>query len=136
MAISWTSYGIGGETGHPKGRKAFNQSLDAIEQYVKRNEQQMTEVADEGAREAAFAKMMMIGVILAVLVIAVVSATWIALSISRALARAVGLADAELFHFKAAVRFDDFVEDLLHDVRIDQMALGFHDFLMHVYFSG
>jgi methyl-accepting chemotaxis protein len=77
-----------------EGRKAFNESLDAIEQYVKRNEQQMAEVADEGAREASFAKMMMIGVILAVLVIAVVSATWIALSISRALARAVGLADA------------------------------------------
>jgi methyl-accepting chemotaxis protein len=77
-----------------EGRKAFNESLDAIEQYVKRNEQQMSEVADEGAREAAFAKMLMIGVILAVLLIAVVSATWIALSISRALARAVGLADA------------------------------------------
>jgi methyl-accepting chemotaxis protein len=76
------------------GRKAFNESLDAIEQYVKHNEQQMTEVADEGAREASFAKMLMIGVILAVLLIAVVSATWIALSISRALARAVGLADA------------------------------------------
>jgi methyl-accepting chemotaxis protein len=77
-----------------EGRKAFNESLDAIEQYVKRNEQQMAEVADEGARGASFAKMMMIGVILAVLVVAVMSATWIALSISRALARAVGLADA------------------------------------------
>ena len=76
------------------GRKAFDESLGAIEQYVKRNEQQMAEVADEGAREAAFAKMLMISVIIGALLIAVVSATWIALSISRALARAVGLADA------------------------------------------
>jgi methyl-accepting chemotaxis protein len=76
------------------GRKAFDESVGAIEQYVKRNEQQMADVADEGAREASFAKMLMISVVIGALLIAVVSATWIALSISRALARAVGLADA------------------------------------------
>jgi methyl-accepting chemotaxis protein len=77
-----------------EGRKAFNESLDAMEQYVKKNEQQMAEVADETAREASFAKILMISVIVGALVIAVVSATWIALSISRALGRAVDLADA------------------------------------------
>ena len=43
----------------------------------------------------------------------------------------VGAADAELFDFKPAVVFDHRVEDLLHDVRIDQVALGFDDFLLH-----
>ena len=42
---------------------------------------------------------------------------------------AVGAADAELLHFKTAVRFDDLVEDLLHDVGIDQVAFGLDDFL-------
>src|SRR5580658_6259154 len=41
---------------------------------------------------------------------------------------AVGAADTELLHFEAAARFDHFVEDLLHDVRIDQVAFGLDDF--------
>jgi len=77
-----------------EGRKAVNEALDAVEQYVKRNEQQMSEVAEEGAKEASFAKMLLIAVIAGALVIAVASALWIALSISRALGRAVGLAGA------------------------------------------
>ncbi|KYG98073.1 methyl-accepting chemotaxis protein [Bradyrhizobium sp. DOA1] len=77
-----------------EGRKAFNEALDAIEQYVQRNEKQMAEVAEEGARDAAFAKMLLISMICAALLIAVASATWIALNISRGLARAVGLANA------------------------------------------
>jgi methyl-accepting chemotaxis protein len=99
-----------------EGRKAFNDSLDAIEQYVKRNEQQMAEVADEGAREASFAKLLLICVIIGALVIAAVSATWIAMSISRALARAVGLADAVAIgdlSKKIDVSSDDEVGDLI-----------------------
>jgi len=77
-----------------EGRKAVNESLEAVEQYVTRNEQQMSEVADEGAKEANFAKTLLIGVMVGALVIAVSSALWIALNISRALGRAVGLAGA------------------------------------------
>ena len=77
-----------------EGRKAFNEALDAIEQYVQRNEKQMAEVAEEGARDAAFAKLLLISMICAALLIAIASATWIALNISRGLARAVGLANA------------------------------------------
>jgi methyl-accepting chemotaxis protein len=77
-----------------EGRKVFNEALEKLEQYVKRNEQQMAEVADEGAKEASLAKVLVISSILVALVIAIASATWIALSISRALARAVGLAGA------------------------------------------
>ena len=43
----------------------------------------------------------------------------------------VGAADAEFFHFKFAVVFDHRVEDLLHQVRIDQVAFGLDDFLLH-----
>jgi methyl-accepting chemotaxis protein len=76
------------------GRKAFNESLEAVETYVKRNETQMQEVAAAGSAEAAFAKLMLIVTVIVSLLIAVVSATWIAINISRGLARAVGLADA------------------------------------------
>ena len=41
---------------------------------------------------------------------------------------AVGAADRELLHFKAAAEFDNRVEDPLHEVRIDQVALGLDDF--------
>ena len=42
---------------------------------------------------------------------------------------AVGAADAELLHFETAVVFDHRVEDLLHDVRVDQVAFGLDHFL-------
>ena len=41
---------------------------------------------------------------------------------------AVGAADAELLDFETAVRFDHLVEDLLHDVGIDQVAFGLDNF--------
>ncbi|TPQ36404.1 methyl-accepting chemotaxis protein [Bradyrhizobium guangdongense] len=77
-----------------EGRKVFNEALDAIEQYVKLNEKQMADVAEEGARDAALAKMLLVSIIIGALLIAVASATWIALNISRGLGRAVGLANA------------------------------------------
>ena len=42
---------------------------------------------------------------------------------------AVGASDAKLFHFEAAVILDHFVEDLLHHMGVDQVALGFDYFL-------
>ena len=42
---------------------------------------------------------------------------------------AVGAADAELLDFEAAAELDDRVEDLLHDVGVDQVALRFDHFL-------
>jgi len=104
-----------------EGRKVFNESLDAVEQYVKDNERQMAEVADESAREASFAKILMISIIIGALLIAVVSATWIALSISKALAQAVGLADAvaigDLSH-KIDVVSDDEIGDLVKSLNV------------------
>jgi methyl-accepting chemotaxis protein len=77
-----------------EGRKVFNDTLTAVEQYVKHNEKQMAEVVEEGAKEAALAKTLLISMIVGALLIAAASATWIALNISRGLGRAVGLADA------------------------------------------
>ena len=42
---------------------------------------------------------------------------------------AVGAANAKLLHLEPAAELDHRVEDLLHDVRIDQVALGFHALL-------
>ena len=41
---------------------------------------------------------------------------------------AVGAADAELFDFESAVGFDDLVEDLFHEVGIDEVAFGLDNF--------
>ena len=40
----------------------------------------------------------------------------------------IGAADAELLHLEAAVEFHDRVEDLLHDMRVDQVPFGFDNF--------
>ena len=42
---------------------------------------------------------------------------------------AVGAADAELLHFEAAVILHDLIEDVLHDVGVDQVAFRFDHFL-------
>jgi hypothetical protein len=38
-------------------------------------------------------------------------------------------AHTKLFHFESAAEFDYLIEDLLHDVGIDQVALGLDNFL-------
>src|SRR6202012_216891 len=76
------------------GRTAFNETLEGVEAYVKHNEKQMEETASQGSQEAASAKMVLIITVVASLLIALASAIWIALNISRGLSRAVGLADA------------------------------------------
>lgn len=77
-----------------EGRKAFNEALESFEEYVNFTDKLMADLEAAGSQEAAFAKILLISIILVSLLIAVVSATWIALNISRGLSRAVGLADA------------------------------------------
>ncbi|MGY4343440.1 methyl-accepting chemotaxis protein [Bradyrhizobium sp. LM2.9] len=99
-----------------EGRKVFNETLGAIEQYAKLNEKQMAEVVEEGAREAALAKTLLISMIIGALLIAVASATWIALNISRGLGRAVDLAKAVAvgdLSQKISVSSNDEVGDLV-----------------------
>jgi methyl-accepting chemotaxis protein len=77
-----------------EGRKALNETLAAFDEYVKFVNKRMADLATAGSEEAAFAKTLLIGILIASLFIAVASALWIALNISRGLGRAVGLADA------------------------------------------
>ena len=99
-----------------EGRKVFNETLVALEQYIKLNEKQMADVVEEGARVASAARILLISMIIGALLIAVASATWIALNISRGLARAVGLANAVAvgdLSQKIDVSSDDEVGDLV-----------------------
>ena len=77
-----------------EGRKVFDEALNALEEYVVLNKNQMAGLAKTASAEASFAKTLLISIIIASLLIAVASATWIAINISRGLGRAVGLADA------------------------------------------
>ncbi|HEY8338068.1 MAG TPA: methyl-accepting chemotaxis protein [Tardiphaga sp.] len=77
-----------------EGRKAFTEAQASFEDYIKLTERQMAELAAAGSEEAGFAKTLLISIIVASLVIAIASATWIAVNISRGLSRAVGLAGA------------------------------------------
>ncbi|MBB5046037.1 methyl-accepting chemotaxis protein [Rhodopseudomonas rhenobacensis] len=77
-----------------EGRKAFNDTQTALEEYIKLTNNQMAELASTGTEEANFAKTLLISIIIASLLAAIASAAWIAVNISRGLSRAVGLADA------------------------------------------
>ncbi|ABD90194.1 methyl-accepting chemotaxis protein [Rhodopseudomonas palustris] len=77
-----------------EGLKAFNISLDAFEEYITLIKKRMNDLAAAGAEEAASAKTLLAAIIAASLLIAIGSATWIAINISRSLGRAVKLADA------------------------------------------
>ncbi|MDB5876411.1 MAG: methyl-accepting chemotaxis sensory transducer, partial [Ramlibacter sp.] len=77
-----------------EARKAFNEALAGFEEYIKFSNGRMNELAAAGTEEAAFAKILLISIIIASLLIAVGSALWIALNISRGLGRAVDLANA------------------------------------------
>jgi methyl-accepting chemotaxis protein len=77
-----------------EGRKTATETLASFEEYVKYTNKRMVEIGVAGAEEAAFAKLLLISIIAASLLIAVASAIWIAVNISRSLGRAVRLADA------------------------------------------
>jgi methyl-accepting chemotaxis protein len=77
-----------------EGRKAAVETIDSFDEYVKYTNKRMAEIGTAGGEEAAFAKALLLGIIAASLLIAIASATWIAVNISRGLSRAVGLADA------------------------------------------
>jgi len=76
------------------GRKLVSDTLEAADGYIKNVKKNMAEQAEQSKQDGARAEMLLLSLVLASLLIAVVAATWIALNISRALAQAVGLADA------------------------------------------
>ncbi|TFV43181.1 methyl-accepting chemotaxis protein [Bradyrhizobium niftali] len=76
------------------GRKVVADALDAANAYINNVKKNMAEQAEQARQDGSRAEMLLMSLVLASLLIAAVAATWIALNISRALAQAVGLADA------------------------------------------
>ena len=76
------------------GRKVVADALEAADGYIKNVKKNMAEQAEQAKQDGAHAEMILMSLVIASLLIAVVAATWIAMSISRALSQAVGLADA------------------------------------------
>ncbi|KGT79904.1 chemotaxis protein [Bradyrhizobium japonicum] len=76
------------------GRKVVADAIEAADGYIKNVKKNMAEQAEQAKQDGARAEMLLMSLVIASLLIAAVAATWIALNISRALAQAVGLADA------------------------------------------
>ncbi|RXH29001.1 MULTISPECIES: methyl-accepting chemotaxis protein [Bradyrhizobium] len=76
------------------GVKASTPALEAASAYINFVKKQMTEESEAARIEGSRAEIVLMSLVLASLLIAVAAATWIALNISRALSRAVDLADA------------------------------------------
>ncbi|HEY5797097.1 MAG TPA: methyl-accepting chemotaxis protein [Bosea sp. (in: a-proteobacteria)] len=82
------------EISRGEGQKALAATIAAFDAYAALAEKQMSEIGANAIEAASFAKTLLISIVLASLLIAIVAATWIAISISRGLASAVGLANA------------------------------------------
>ncbi|QAU48784.1 methyl-accepting chemotaxis protein [Bradyrhizobium guangzhouense] len=82
------------ENSMTEGLKAMTPALNAAKEYIEYVKKQMAAESEEARVEGNRAEIMLISLILASLVIGAMAATWIAIGISRALASAVGLADA------------------------------------------
>jgi methyl-accepting chemotaxis protein len=77
-----------------QGKALSEAAIAAVNEYIVHAKKSMDEAARQAAQDGANAKTMMISIIVVSLLIAVGSAIWIALNISRGLGRAVGLAEA------------------------------------------
>ncbi|MBR1133840.1 methyl-accepting chemotaxis protein [Bradyrhizobium iriomotense] len=76
------------------GRKVVADTLEAADTYIKNVKKNMAEQAEQARQDGSRAELLLLSLVIASLLIAAVAATWIAMNISRALAQAVGLADA------------------------------------------
>ncbi|QOZ47356.1 methyl-accepting chemotaxis protein [Bradyrhizobium sp. CCBAU 53340] len=76
------------------GLKATTVALNAANDYINYVKKAMAEESEQARQEGSRAELMLLSLVIASLMIAAVAAIWIALSISRALSSAVGLADA------------------------------------------
>jgi methyl-accepting chemotaxis protein len=98
------------------GRAAVAETMAALGDYVGLVKKLMADAATQAAQDAAEAELILTATMIASLLIAIGSAFWISLSISRGLSRAVGLADAvaigDLSH-KIEVSSNDEVGDLV-----------------------
>ncbi|WP_022724135.1 HAMP domain-containing protein, partial [Rhodopseudomonas sp. B29] len=75
-------------------RKAVGEATVSLDEYVTFVRKLMSDRSEQAKEDGARAQLMLISLVVASLIIAVIAAVWIAINISRALARAVDLADA------------------------------------------
>jgi methyl-accepting chemotaxis protein len=75
-------------------RKAGGEALSVADEYIALVNKQVADRSELAREDGARAQTVLVAMLTTSLLIAVAAALWIALSISRALARAVGLADA------------------------------------------
>ncbi|HTO66208.1 MAG TPA: methyl-accepting chemotaxis protein [Bradyrhizobium sp.] len=102
-----------------EGLAAFTPAINAAKDYISYVKKAMAEESEEAKAEGARAEIILVSLVLVSLVIAVGAALWISLSISRALARAVGLADAVAIgdlSQKIDVSSNDEVGDLINSL--------------------
>jgi methyl-accepting chemotaxis protein len=77
-----------------EGRKALLEAVASLDAYSDFAEKRMNDVGELAVTAAGFAKTLLIAIVLASLLVATIAAAWIAISIGRGLASAVGLANA------------------------------------------
>ena len=99
-----------------EGRKLVEDALEGADGYIRYAKKNMADQAEQSKQDGVRAEMLLISLVIASLLIAVAAAIWIAVSISRGLARAVGLANAVAvgdLSQKIAVSTNDELGDLV-----------------------
>ncbi|WP_187967990.1 HAMP domain-containing methyl-accepting chemotaxis protein [Aquibium microcysteis] len=97
-------------------REARQVSIDALNAVIALNNEQMAAAAVETDQLYSFSRSLLIGLLAASTLIAAIAATWIVLSISRALSSALGLAESVAagdLSATASVKSDDEIKDLI-----------------------
>lgn len=98
------------------GRTVRLAATEAVEKVVALNNEQMAQSAKQTEELYAFSRNLLIALLAGMTIIAVAAATWIVLNISRAIASALGLANAVAagdLNATASVKSNDEIKDLI-----------------------
>ena len=109
------------------GQAAVGAALAVVTEYIEYVRKVMAQDAVDSAQQAAQAETVLIGAVLVSLLVAIGSAVWIALNISRGLGRAVGLAEAVAIgdlSQRIAASSDDEVGDLVKALNTMTLSLN------------
>ena len=106
----------GGNLTMGEGRQTLNDALAILNEYTTFVTKKTQEITAQAAAEAAFAKLLLVSIVIASTLIGIAAALWISIGISRNLSRAVNLADSVAkgdLTETLAVKTNDEVGDLL-----------------------
>ncbi len=106
----------GGALTMGEGRQTLNEALAILNEYTTHVAKKTQDITAQAAAEAAFAKLLVICIVIASTLIGIAAALWISIGISRNLSRAVNLADSVAkgdLTETIAVKTNDEVGDLL-----------------------